>query len=85
MKFYKISILSIAIMALLGTSASAEELRETITFSRADLEFATRDGYQVVTMVGCEALWVTKISDNPYITRTKARMQASNYDLPVNF
>ena len=39
----------------------------------------------LVNMVGCETLWVTKIHDNPYCTVTKARLIASNYDLPVNF
>lgn len=39
----------------------------------------------LVNMVGCEPLWVTKIHDNPFLTVTKARLIASNYDLPVNF
>ena len=38
-----------------------------------------------ICVVACETPWVTKISDNPYIARTKARMEAANYDLPVNF
>ena len=38
-----------------------------------------------ICVVACEPAWVTKISDNPYITRTKARIEAANYDLPVNF
>ena len=39
----------------------------------------------MINFVGQEPLYVTKISDNPYITLTKARMVASNYDLCVNF
>ena len=37
------------------------------------------------TIVGNEPLFVTKISDNPYMTLTKAKVIASNYDLAVNF
>ncbi len=36
-------------------------------------------------IVGAEHVYVTKISDNPFIARTKARMIASDLDLPVNF
>ncbi len=39
----------------------------------------------LITMVGCEPLFVTKISDNPYIPTTKAKMLACNFDLNVNF
>ncbi len=39
----------------------------------------------LVNMVGCDQLYVTKISDNPFLTVTKARLLASNFDLPVNF
>ncbi len=39
----------------------------------------------LLNMVGCEALYVTKICDNPFIPVTKARMLAADYDLPVNF
>jgi|YNPBryantNP2012_1023418.scaffolds.fasta_scaffold30693_1 hypothetical protein len=39
----------------------------------------------IVSIVGCEPLTVTKISDNPYITLTKAKLVASNFDLNVNF
>ncbi len=39
----------------------------------------------LINMVGWDPLYVTKISDNPFITVTKARMQAANFDLPVNF
>jgi hypothetical protein len=39
----------------------------------------------MIDMIGTEPLWVTKISDDPYITRTKARIVASNYDVYVNF
>lgn len=39
----------------------------------------------VLSMVGTEPLFVTKISSNPFITITKARLLASNFDLNVNF
>ena len=39
----------------------------------------------MINFVGPEPLYVTKISDNPYITVTKARILASNWDLSVNF
>ena len=38
-----------------------------------------------INLVGTEPLTVTKISDNPYITITKAKMLACNCDLHVNF
>ena len=38
-----------------------------------------------INMVAYEPLMVTKISDNPYIQRTKARLLASNFDITVNF
>ena len=39
----------------------------------------------LINIVGSEPLFVTKISDNPYITITKAKMLACNCDLHVNF
>ncbi len=39
----------------------------------------------LINIVGGETLWVTKISDNPYITLTKARILASNFDVNVSF
>ena len=39
----------------------------------------------MIAIVGQEALYITKISDNPFVTVTKARLLASNFDLPVNF
>ena len=39
----------------------------------------------MLNIIGPEPLYVTKISDNPYITVTKARILASNWDLSVNF
>ena len=39
----------------------------------------------LVNIIGQEPLFVTKISENPYITLTKARLLASNYDIAVNF
>ena len=39
----------------------------------------------LINIVGMQSLTVTKISDNPFVTLTKARLIASNYDLNVNF
>ncbi len=39
----------------------------------------------MIDMVRNEPLWVTKISDDPFITRTKARILASNWDVHVDF
>lgn len=39
----------------------------------------------VLNIVGSEPLFVTKISDNPFITITKARLLAANWDVDVNF
>lgn len=39
----------------------------------------------LVNIVGPEQLYVTKISDNPFIPVTKARMIACNLDINVNF
>lgn len=39
----------------------------------------------LLNIVGPEPLYVTKISDNPWIPLTKARMIAANFDLAVNF
>ena len=39
----------------------------------------------MINIVGCEPLFVTKISENPFVTATKARLLAANCDLPVNF
>ncbi len=42
-------------------------------------------GSPLITMVGSDPLLLTKISDNPFITLTKAKMIASNIDCNVNF
>lgn len=39
----------------------------------------------LINIVGSEPLFVTKISDNPYIPLTKAKTLACNFDLNVNF
>ncbi len=39
----------------------------------------------LINIVGPEALFCTKICENPFVTITKARILASNFDLPVNF
>lgn len=39
----------------------------------------------MLNIVGSEPLYVTKISDNPFITLTKARLLACNFDLNVCF
>ena len=39
----------------------------------------------VLTIVGNEPLFVTKVSDDPFVSISKARMLAADCDLPVNF
>ena len=39
----------------------------------------------LINMIATKPLFVTKVSDDPYITRTKARIMASNFDIHVNF
>ncbi|MGE0479795.1 MAG: hypothetical protein AB7Q17_04920 [Phycisphaerae bacterium] len=39
----------------------------------------------LINLIGPEPLMVTKISDNPYLTLTKAKLIASNFDITVNF
>ncbi len=39
----------------------------------------------LMNMIGHDPLYVTKVSDNPYIPVTKARWLAANFDLAVNF
>ncbi len=39
----------------------------------------------LINIVGPEPLMVTKVSDNPYMTVTKAKLVAANFDLSVNF
>ncbi len=39
----------------------------------------------LINILGPEPLFVTKISDNPYIPVTKARLLACNADCHVNF
>lgn len=38
-----------------------------------------------INLVGSEPLYVTKLSDDPYLTINKARLTASNLDIAVNF
>jgi len=39
----------------------------------------------MINIVGADPLFVTKITNNPYVTLTKARLLASNFDINVNF
>ena len=39
----------------------------------------------MINLIGADPLFVTRISDNPYITVTKAKLLAANFDLNVNF
>ena len=39
----------------------------------------------LLNIVGTEPLVVTKISENPYLTLTKAKIIAANIDVNVNF
>ena len=39
----------------------------------------------MVNIIGSEPLFVTKICDNPWVSVSKARLLAANFDLFVNF
>lgn len=39
----------------------------------------------LIEIRGKEPFFVTKLSDDPYLTLTRARMIAADLDLPVNF
>ncbi len=39
----------------------------------------------LMNMIGTRPLFVSKISGDPYIQVSKARMLAANFDVPVNF
>ena len=39
----------------------------------------------LVSIVGQDPLFVTKICDDPFVPLTKARLLASNFDIMVNF
>jgi hypothetical protein len=39
----------------------------------------------LICIVGCDPLFVTKISNNPYLPVTMARLVAANFDTCVNF
>ena len=39
----------------------------------------------LINIIGNEPLFVTKLSDNPFIPLTKARLVASNLDCNVSF
>ncbi len=39
----------------------------------------------LINMIGCEPLFVTKISNNPFVSVTKAKLLACNADVHVNF
>ena len=42
-------------------------------------------GNPVITIVGAEPLYVTKICENPYVAITQARLLAADRDLSVRF
>ncbi len=39
----------------------------------------------LLSIIGCEPVFVTKISDNPFIPLTKARLIAADWEMSVNF
>ena len=43
------------------------------------------DRSPLINMIGCEPLFVTKISSNPFVSVTKAKLLACNADVHVNF
>jgi hypothetical protein len=38
-----------------------------------------------MSVIGADALLVTKIANDPYVTVTKARLLAANHNVSVNF
>ena len=49
-------------------------------------EMGLKPGFSpVIEIVGKESMVVTKLSDDPYLCISKARMLAANLDLAVNF
>ncbi|MFN0006989.1 MAG: hypothetical protein ACKVXR_03700 [Planctomycetota bacterium] len=48
--------------------------------------YALKEGFSpVIEIIGREPMLVTKLSDDPYLCISKARMLAANLDLAVNF
>ncbi len=52
---------------------------------RIPAEAISPTGLPVWNLVGPEPLFVTKISNDPYVTLSHARMIACNFDVQVNF
>ena len=52
---------------------------------RVPEDAVTRGRSPLINMVGPEQLTVTRISCNPFVTGTKARLLSSNLDVDVNF
>lgn len=49
-------------------------------------DFALKTGFSpVIEIIGAEPMYVTKLSDNPYLPISKARMIAADLDLCANF
>jgi len=52
---------------------------------RIPYESLAKAGCPTWSIVGPEPLFVTKISNDPFITLSQARMLACNFDVSVNF
>ena len=71
-----------------GTCVPFDAICETgcyISNWSGELLRVTPDGLTAINTAGSKPLFATKISHNPQITITKARLLAANYDLPANF
>lgn len=52
---------------------------------RVPNEYCSTNSCPPINIVGSEPLYVTKISADPYLSISKARLAASNLDIEVNF
>lgn len=52
---------------------------------RVPEEGVTTSKTPTINIIGSEPLTVTKISENPYVAITKAKILAANLDINVNF
>jgi hypothetical protein len=52
---------------------------------RIPYEALSKSGTPAWNVVGAEPLFVTKVSNDPFVTLSQARMLACNFDINVNF
>lgn len=76
-----------------GTRVAFENINEpgcyvcnwTGHLMRVPQDGVARGRSPLLNIIGREPLYATKLTDDPFIPVTKARMLASNYDIAVNF